>query len=289
MIVVSLTGGLGNQMFQYAAARRLAVKHNTKLYLDDGSYKKNKLRTYALDAFNIKGERLPAVRKYIVRKIKKRWSPRIFWNWSWCVLKQKPMQYVYEKDFGFEPEFLDLPDNVYLCGYRQCERYFEDVEDVIRQDFTLKNSLGTLASNWKKEINNSTNSVSLHVRRGDYVGCNKHYVPLMEHYQKSISMLQERLGDLNIYVFSDGLQWTKENIHFEHRAHYVDLGKDGKDYEEMFLMSQCEHNIIANSSFSWWGAWLNNNANKMVFAPSVWFANSELDASDIVPDKWIKI
>lgn len=289
MFVVWLEGGLGNQMFQYAAARRLAVKHNTKVYLDDYMLKRDKLRAYALDVFNIKGERLPVVRKCIIRKFKKESSPRIFWKWSGHVFKQKPMQYVYEKDLRFEPEFLDLPDNVYLHGFRQCERYFADIEDIIRQDFTLRKPLSETASKWQKEINNSNNSVSLHVRRGDYVGCNKHYVPLMEYYQKSISMLQERFGDLNIYVFSDGLQWTKENIKFEHSTHYVDLGKDGKDYEEMFLMSQCEHNIIANSSFSWWGAWLNNNAQKMVFAPSVWFADDEYDATDIVPDSWIKI
>jgi hypothetical protein len=180
--------------------------------------------------------------------------------------------------------------NVYLHGFWQSEKYFKNIEGIIRSEFSLKDSLSQKTLEVSKKITTKQNTVSLHIRRGDYVTDIKthNFLGLCspDYYKKCVSHLGDALGNLNIFVFSDDPVWARENLIFDHHLDFVDHNDIKHAYEDMYLMSLCEHNIIANSSFSWWGAWLNNNKNKKVFAPRKWIVNTNHTDLDVVPEDW---
>ncbi len=265
MIIVQLLGGLGNQMFQYAMARRLALKHQTALKLDITAFQTYRLRFYELGCFNIAQTFAASDEKQSLTLIK-------------------------EPHFHFTRRALKYPDNVYIEGYWQSEKYFKDIESTIRQEFKVKEEPAGL----NKEIGNeirTTNSISIHVRRGDYVSnpvTNKyHGVCSRDYYQSCINGLVSRVSDPRFYVFSDAPEWTRENFSLSYPVRFVTHNGVEKAYEDLRLMSLCKHNILANSSFSWWAAWLNENPDKIVLAPKRWFNRDELDTSDLIPDSWI--
>ncbi|WP_177230471.1 alpha-1,2-fucosyltransferase [Chitinophaga sp. CF118] len=179
---------------------------------------------------------------------------------------------------------------VYLDGYWQSEKYFKQYGDVIRREFTAKDEW----DGHNKQILNSilnADAVSIHIRRGDYVTnavTNKfHGTCDIDYYQKAIALVEERMEAPFYYIFSDDLPWAKEHLVFSKgTAHFVDNNADAA-FMDIMLMSKCKYNIIANSTFSWWGAWLNNNPGKLVIAPKKWFNHK--DDSDIIPDTWMKI
>ena len=137
-----------------------------------------------------------------------------------------------------------------------------------------------------------TNSVSLHIRRGDYVSNQKtnqtHGTCDLDYYQRCITEIEKEVENPYFFVFSDEIEWVKENLKINHPAEYVDQNTGDKSYEDMRLMSQCKHNVIANSSFSWWGAWLNSYPDKIVFAPKRWFASDKHNTKDLIPEGWKK-
>ena len=281
MITIKLKGGLGNQMFQYAIGRRLSLKHGVPLELDLSYYAgSDKSRwcsgsRYELDCFNI------MERKYDTRMLLAKLG---------CFLnKPKIFQ---EKNRSFDSSVLDAPRNSYLVGYWQCEKYFKDVEAVIRQDFTFKDLPNKKNAAVLEEISNS-NSVSIHLRRGDYV-CEKSNnrlfgVPSLEnYYYPAIKLISKKTSGLHFFVFSDDPVWGKENLELGHPATFVDHNPPDKGFEDMRLMSTCKHHILANSSFSWWGAWLNPNPQKIVIAPSEWFV-SDPEQNKIILQSWIRI
>jgi hypothetical protein len=205
---------------------------------------------------------------------------------------------IYEKQwFVFDPEISNLPDNTFLCGYWQSEKYFKDIEDIIRRELSLKETLTEKSEAFARRISTAKNTVSLHIRRGDYVTDVKtnNYLGLcsLEYYRECISILVNKFGSLNVFVFSDDTSWAKENLSYATPTpvnfYFVDHNGIEYAYEDMYLMSICEHNIIANSSFSWWGAWLNMNKNKIVFAPKNWINDESFTALDIIPDNWYRI
>ncbi len=278
MIITELNGGLGNQMFQYAIGRCLAEKNKTELNLDVRVFENYPqgitFRKYGLDAFNIIAEF--AKEKDISRIIQ--------------MHKKEKIDVGREKgNLCFQREVLDYPNDVYLQGYWQCEKYFLPVENIIRKEFTLKNSLGQEASFYAEKIKNTSNTISLHIRRGDYVNnriTNQyHGTCSLEYYYKAIEYLKNVLGNINIYVFSDDIAWCKSNLILEENMEFLN---GFKNVEDLYLMSCCKHNIIANSSFSWWGAWLNPRKEKMVVAPEQWFKKEDVQ-TDIVPRKWIRL
>jgi hypothetical protein len=293
MVIVRLNGGLGNQLFQYAAGRRLSIFHRTPIKIDLGIYDYHKLRCYSLTSFRIKesiatkSEVAKAQEKYLKNSLGG--IPGLIWKFKW----RRRWSLVKEFYLGpYNPEILHTTRNVYLDGYWQSEKYFIDVQDVIRQEFTVRNELSFECKAIAALIT-STNSVSLHVRRADYVSDSEthqtHGVCNLEYYKKCIDLVKTRVSNPYFFVFSDDISWCKENLHFDVPTTFVTHGGAKGDYEDFRLMSLCKHNVIANSSFSWWAAWLNTNPDKMILAPRKWLNDSKYNTQDVIPDRWIKI
>lgn len=292
MIIVRLMGGLGNQMFQYAAARRLAYANEAQLKLDVRWFKNNgeidTLRNYALNKLNIKEDFASSseIRKY-VRKDPRKTMGRIL---TYSPFSKR--SFILEKHYHFDPSVLRLHDNVYLEGYWQSEMYFKDIEGIIREEFSFRVEMDALNRQIAETIRN-TNSVSIHVRRGDYVSNQAtslfHGTCSLDYYRLSIEKITARVKDPHFFVFSDDPPWVKENLKLAHTASFIGHNEQKKGHEDMRLMSLCRHHIIANSTLSWWGAWLCMNPEKIVIAPAEWFRNKEIDASDLLPERWIRI
>jgi len=286
MIIIKLIGGLGNQMFQYAAGRRAAYVNNTQLKLDITGYDHQvgiTNREYMLHIFYINEQF--ASQKEITACIK----PVSFLS---RIISRHTSSYVKEQYFHFDPKILKPVNNRYLEGYWPSEKYFLDIGSIIRKDFTLKNKPDKTNIALLKRIS-IYNSVSIHVRRSDYVSDQKTYdfhgVCGLDYYKKAISLIAEKTNNPHFFIFSDDPDWCKSNFRLQSSTIYVTHNLGVKDYEDMRLMSACKHNIIANSSFSWWGAWLNSNPNKIVMAPKKWFCDKSIDTKDLIPQDWIKI
>lgn len=293
MIIVKLTGGLGNQLFQYALGRRLALEHKTNLFLDTSFFKIYNLRNYELLHFNI-AESKPSLSDVLKIKTIK------FFITSEVVIKNLGyiIKRVIKRKRGWLPvsqKFIKIKNNIYVEGSWPSEKYFKNIENVIRQDLTLKEPLDQKYLDILNRINDS-NSVSLHVRRGDYLNAKnlKVFAPdySPEYYREAIKIISDKVGPIKLFIFSDEINWVKNNIPLPFPTEFVspDTGLDSADYQELILMSACRHNITANSTFSWWGAWLNNNHQKIVITPKKWFLPAAaIDERDMIPSMWIKI
>jgi hypothetical protein len=188
---------------------------------------------------------------------------------------------IHERSFNYSP--LLYRKNSDLIGYFQSEKYFENCKDLIRYHFEFNESL--LIDNF---IPNSDRSCSIHIRRGDYLNLQDyHPFPGMEYYKKSINYMRDH-GVENFFLFSDDIPWCKHQFSNENGINYIEGNIDIKD---LALMSSCKNNIIANSSFSWWGAWLNLNENKIIVAPSKWFGPAKIGVitDDLYCKDWIKM
>lgn len=195
----------------------------------------------------------------------------------------KSINYIYrENDFRYNSEVESIPDNIDLYGYFQNEKYFLDSKDEITECFKFKIDIVDEASTY---INDFNDSVSIHVRRGDYVSQPDHHpVQSVDYYYKAL----EIIGSKKVFIFSDDIEWCRENIKIQgFDLKFMDIKNP---YISMYLMSRCENNIIANSSFSWWSSWLNQNPNKKVIGPKLWFGKvMNKETSDILPKGWISI
>ncbi len=286
MVIVKLIGGLGNQMFQYATGRRLAVKNKTVLKLDLSHYDKvdPKYRKYDLSLFNIE-ENLASAEE--INNIKKNGWIKFFEVFK-PYRKRTTIKY---RGYDFDPHILELGDNVHLDGYWQSEKYFLDVKDTILKDFTLKNPLSNSGQEISKQIKNAE-SVSIHVRRGDYITSPKflkiYNLLGLEYYQLAIKKISELATNPAFFIFSDDPEWVENNLSLICPNIYIVSQLKIPTYEELILMSQCQHQIIANSSFSWWAAWLNQNPNKIVIGPKKWFKFCD-DDRGIMPEEWLKL
>jgi len=295
MIIVKLQGGLGNQMFQFAIGRRLALLHMVDLTLDltellDRTPKSNfTFREYELGVFQINSQ------------IAAEQEVRVF-NQNDIVSKIKRLfistKLVPEKSLNFELTILNLGNQVYLNGYWQSEKYFESIRTVLLSDFTLRQSFldkhtaDERIKTTKSQIE-TTPSVSVHFRRGDYITDSitniAHGTCTLEYYRNAINLICEKDASVHLFIFSDDPDWVQTNRLFDDLPTTVVTTSD--KHMDMYLMSLCQHNIIANSSFSWWGAWLNRNPDKMVIAPKRWFAKEELNqqTQDLIPQNWIRL
>lgn len=291
MVIANILGGLGNQMFQYAAGKALAYRTNQDLKLDITSFDLYKLRNFDLDFFNVRYEVASSSELDAYKKNKysilSRLSNRLF------------LKSFFENDkvyrelfYHFDPKVLHLKKNVYLFGYWQTEKYFQDIKSLIINDFSLRHPISQSAQNVEVDILQS-NAVSLHVRRGDYISNPEansfHGTCSLDYYKNAVSLIIDSQPSTTFFVFSDDIDWCKQHFTFLDNPHYVELDESAPDCEEMYLMSQCKHNIIANSSFSWWGAWLNQNPDKIVVAPKKWFADESINTSDLIPVSWIRL
>jgi hypothetical protein len=190
---------------------------------------------------------------------------------------------------AFDPAVLDKRGTSYLDGYFQSEKYFHDIADQLRQDFTLAKPFQGKTLEIANTIKNDSNAVSLHVRRGDYL-IHRDFGGIVteEYYQRAIDHIRDQLPAAKFYVFSDDITWCRSELPLGPLATFVSH-PELKDFEELILMSLCQHHIIANSSFSWWGAWLGQNPEKTVIAPQKWSNLHEDWYKDIIPDLWIRI
>lgn len=291
MVISNILGGLGNQMFQYAVGRSISLRNRQKLKLDISSFKEYKLRKYSLACYNIQAEiasekeilRYKEGSFYLINKVVQKIVKRKLWDNSY---------YLKEKYYHFDPSVLNLKGNVYLFGYWQSEKYFLDIKEIILDDFVLKKPISFLTKDYLNKILN-TCATSIHIRRGDYVNnpiTNKyHGTCSINYYKKAINIILKNNPETVFYIFSDDLQWAKDNFGFIQNTVYVELNDPSLDYEEMYLISQCKNNIIANSSFSWWGAWLNQNPDKIVIAPKTWFKDDSININDLIPANWIQL
>lgn len=284
-IIIPLKKDLGDQMFQWAFARSLAIKTNCNIFFDD-SKETPKLKPFRASREMVIADK-PLWNK-ILRKI------IIFRNIrnELTQLKYKGYKHYTEEMFcKFQPELLETPAPAHISGFFQSEKYFKDIRKTIIRDFRLIEKLNDENKKILEKIN-STESISVHFRRGDYLksrvanvfgSCSEEY------YQKAIDEIASKIDKTpTIFIFSDDITWVKENIKFKYETVYVDINSGKQGYFDLELMKNCKHNIIANSSFSWWGAWLNENKNKIVVAPKIWLKTLDYDY-DIIPTDWIRL
>lgn len=298
MIIVSLTGGLGNQLFQYAAARSLAAHHKTDMYLDLSFYTPSDLllnttpREYKLGYFNTINS-FPSDEDVVHLSLNPFTNtPKGFLYRVLRKLHLYQSSLVWERDFTrFDRSFFSTPCDAYLRGYWANEKYFYSIEDVIRKEFTPKFVPNEKSIQIAEKMSETT-SVSIHVRRGDYVTSSSaktlFYALSSEYYVNAINYLTRRLSSIHIFVFSDDPIWVKTNLKFDFPATYISHNGIERDYEDLWLMSQCKYHIIANSTFSWWGAWLSLFPDKIVIAPKAWYSPQTRLTLEL-PSSWIKM
>lgn len=254
MIIVKIKGGLGNQLFQWACGKHLSEKYNIPFYLDI-SFFDNSNRNFGLNKF-------PFITYELITS-----HPEI-----------KIIKFSKKLDnFNFNDNLYNGND-IFIDGYWQSEKYFIDIKDIIIENLQPNElTLSKLRNSY-----NLNDSVSIHIRRTDYVGSFRHPTQTIEYYMKALSLIKSK----NILVFSDDMDWCKNNLKISN----ITFVENNDNINDLWLMSLCDNNIIANSSFSWWGAWLNKNVHKKIIAPSEWFSkSSNLNYSDIVPSNWIKL
>jgi hypothetical protein len=260
MIIVRLIGGLGNQLFQYAVGRDLALKHGVPLKLDISGFETYKLHKYSLGSYTL------------AATIASSEDRALFVNENGEVLtdlEKLNRTFIQEISPVFNPRVLEAGRDTYLAGYWNSEKYFIDIRKTILSDLTVDTPPEGENAKILEKIN-ASNSVSLHVRRGDYVNNRVFGVCGLDYYKKAIDHIAKKVNSPTFFVFSDDYEWVKDNLKIDYPAVYVHHNNADKNYEDLRLMSACKHNIIANSTFSWWGAWLNQNEDKVVIAPKKW-------------------
>lgn len=299
MIVVRLKGGLGNQMFQYAAGMRLAHIHDSTLKLDVsflndyGNAEGITPRDLSLDAFDLD---LVIANPDECRISQLHSKPFKRFIYRHFVKTEYPNTYYLEKKLSYNPSVRALPDNTFLDGYFQDERYFSDIGTTIQNGFRNPSAVNNLPSETEKlsEEIQSCNSVCLHVRRGDYVSnpttSSFHGVCSLGYYETALQMIRERNSIDKIFVFSDDVEWCRANFPQSEALIVVGDAHSGhRSSVHLWLMSLCKHFVIANSSFSWWAAWLGDHPDKIVVRPSRWFLSEDLSKVDICPSSWISV
>lgn len=290
MIISRIIGGLGNQMFQYAIGRSLASFLNTKLKLDVENFEAYDLHKYLLNKFKIVEDY--ATKEEIQAITKKKSKIKILLN-KLSIVKYENQVYSEKREFHFDPKVFQLRGNIYLAGYWQTDKYFRNIEDTIRKEFSLKNPPEGKNKEFLSKIE-KCNSVALHVRRGDFVTdsktFNKHGVCSLEYYYDSIKLMNEKVQNPTFFIFSDDSEWVKENLEIpNNEKHFVTHNSLDDASEDLRLMRNCNHFITANSSFSWWGAWLSRNPNKIVITPKRWLSTDKIRVSNLIPDEWLRV
>jgi len=286
MIIIKLKGGLGNQLFQYAFGRLIALRRGEDLKLDKDilGQRGDTYRAYGLDNFNIRAE---IASREEVLKVK---YPYGLISKALRFFKAKFLRIFH---IGFEARMLKTKAK-YLDGFFQSYKYLESIRRELLEEITLKEDISLKYGDLLFEFN-SLNSVALHIRRGDYVNNpatkKAHFICDLSYYQKAINLIKEKLNEKNLtpkfFVFSDDINWAKENFK---SADFIFVSRpEFLDPEELILMSKAKHNIISNSSFSFWSAWLNSNPEKIVIAPALWNRKYRRAYKDLIPEDWLRV
>jgi hypothetical protein len=295
MIISRIFSGLGNQMFQYAAGKSLANHHGAELKLDTSWFssaeEKQTPRLYSLDVFRLP-EQIASeseIKKF-THSTYRGLLGRIHGRYLRSLPAHKKPVYT-EPHFHFDSGFFKSRKSLLMIGYWQSERYFLPVAEEIRNLFTIPVS-GEPNHQQERKIR-STEAISLHVRRGDMVHnpevARVHGSCDLEYYREAARRIASGLEHPEFFIFSDDPEWCFEHLKLDHPVHVIS-NNQGKDaWQDMQLMRMCKHHIIANSSFSWWGAWLNPSSEKKVIAPYRWFNEGNHDLRGLVPSGWIRI
>jgi hypothetical protein len=290
MVITKIQGGLGNQMFQYAFGRMLAKRNNTELKLDTTMFPTYKYHLYTMDNLHITAP--VATEEEIAPFLQKR--PRKGRrNFLYNALFADPKKYVEEPSFYFTPEMLELKEPCYVDGYWQSEKYFIEIEDIIRKEFSLHKPLNSYSLDIAEKIRASEHPVSLHVRRGDFAHVSQsiatHGTVSISYYEEALRVMKERVVQPAYFVFSDEPEWARENIKTDFPTEYIGQGPE-VNYFDLELMKMCRHHILANSTFGWWGAWLSDSYRTGVtISPKRWNVKESLDTKDLLPEHWIKL
>lgn len=295
MIVARLAGGLGNQMFQYAAGFALAHRNSDSFSLDTTAFHQGPGRGETLRALGIEDFQIsaPVLSKSDAYKRRNPYGPV---SKAFRFLRRK----IFRQYFvDWHPDVMKRSGDVYLEGYFQSERYFESIPSLLRREFSLRESFSRTIEGLARDIEIGPGTpVSLHVRRGDYVSNSRNAAILdictPDYYSRAVDHLASIVSDMRLVIFSDDIEWVLSNIPESRSALYLssclsDSGQTLLPSQEMALMASCRHHIISNSTFSWWGAYLNPRAEKLVVAPSRWTNGSEFDHKNILPPDWIRL
>ena len=286
-ITMRLDGGLGNQLFQYAAGRAMSVALDVPLFLDARLYLgEGGDRPFALDHFNhvakiAKGSLLPPVQfKGPIGNLN--------------LLRYMMMkQYVFESEWqkGYDPRLANPKPGQYFGGAWQQEQYFSAIEPILRRDSEFRTPPSTTNKSYMDQINNCV-AVSVHVRRGDYLAepanLRIYTKCSFDYYVRAANYIAQKLGQkMTFFVFSDDMEWVKANLKLDYEMVFVEGNSNATSYEDLRLIAACQHNIIANSTFSWWGAWLNAKPDKITVAPRKWFLTRRLRKNLAMSPKFI--
>lgn len=292
-IISNIIGGLGNQMFQYAAGFAIAQRLGCPHRLDINSYRHQKIHQ-GFELHNIfKCSSLIATPSEIHGSTG--WGYGLIRNhmqWRWLAQLLTSKNIIHEPYFHYWRNFQDIKDNHYLIGYWQSEKYFSDITTSIKKEFDFRHPL-TGKNQEVQELILKNKSVNVHIRRGDYIKNPKanqlHGVCPSLYYQKASEYLAEHFDNLVFFIFSDDTEWARRNLILSGKTVYINHNQHHSSHYDMQLMSHCKHHIIANSTFSWWGGWLSNYPGKIVIAPNKWFIGGNHDTKDLLPDTWIRI
>lgn len=295
MVIARLIGGLGNQMFQYAAGRALAHRLRTELKLDVSGFAiytispHLDLRQYGLHVFNIV-EQFASVEDLSLFANKKRSRPQVLRTYLRRWFGGHANVYYKERHFHYDQRLRLVRGNIYLDGYWNSECYFSAIKDLVREEFTFRQPPAGRNAALLEEIG-SVQSVGIHVRRGDYVTNPKaqrlHGVCDVSYYARCAELIASRIDNPHCFVFSDEPDWIRNNLAIPLPHTIVDQNGPLDAHEDLRLMSRCKHQVIANSTFSWWAAWLNPNPEKLVLAPRQWFRSDKHDTRTLFPKSWL--
>jgi hypothetical protein len=287
MLVVLLKGGLGNQLFQYSIGRALSLEYNIELKLDlsfliDRTNLDITYRNFELSNFNINAS--IATKKELIKY--KKYTFKSFFKF-YSILNFT------ENNFTYKINYIEKKTHIYLDGFWQSEKYFKKYRNSLLNELVPIRKPNDLNKEYINLILNS-NSISVHIRRGDYISNNNantfHGLCSIDYYLNAISYIINHIKNPVFYFFSDDINWVKNNFdNSSFQKYFISHNFENTSFEDLRLMTYCKHNIIANSTFSWWGAWLNTNPNKIVIAPSKWFVDLTMISEDLIPESWIKI
>jgi Glycosyl transferase family 11 len=293
MVIVQITGGLGNQLFQYAAARSLSLHHNEPLLLEVGSFYRDELPDLEVPR-NFELYNFTGINEAIITNEQLKESIKL----NSKSLLPKRITSAYKKEiytepfYHFDKNFFKAKRKVLLKGGWQSEKYFSPYKDIFKNAFQLKEELISRVQPFGLQLNKQ-NSVSIHIRRGDYLRkkiiLEWHGVMSAQYYKKAFELICAKINEPKFYYFTDDPEWVQKELFPTLGGEIVSGTISQTHFEDLYLMSQCKHNIIANSSFSWWGAWLNNNSDKIVIAPKNWFNKGPKDTQDLYPAGWIQL
>lgn len=282
MIISHIIGGMGNQFFQYAAGRSLSLRHGVELKLDTRDFAGYDLRKLELGNFPT---RFQLAEEQEINRLK----PATNTAKALQYLRPKRWRtYHRERHFHYDPSFQQIGPSCYLKGNFQSPKYFESIRDNLLSELAIPTEKISQVLGLGEKIK-TENAVSLHIRRTDYTKpgfLEYHGLCSAEYYTAAMARLRSQFNDLTIYIFSDDMEWVRQELKMDNAI--IVSGEMAKThYEDFYLMQCCRHNIIANSSFSWWAAWMGPQENKTVIAPKRWFDQGPSDTEDLFPTGWV--